>query len=246
MYKRQDQALRSADTGAGLQHINTIAGFDAVWEIDIFGKFRREFQAVRAETGAARAARYEVLTSVIGNVVRAYVDLRGFQVRAGILHHATDVLRESLRIVTIRYERGTVSYTHLTAKLIALLRQDLPKRFAELQFFFQPADIVDQVLNFGQPAPIDVRISGPDQDEAFALASTIARSLQRVAGVVDSHVFQVPNAPALTVDMDRTLATEIGVTQQEAANNVLVATNSSAQTSPNFWVDPRNLSLIHI
>ena len=127
-----------------------------------------------------------------------------------------------------------------TAKLIALLRQDLPKRFAELQFFFQPADIVDQVLNFGQPAPIDVRISGPDQDEAFALASTIARSLQRVAGVVDSHVFQVPNAPALTVDMDRTLATEIGVTQQEAANNVLVATNSSAQTSPNFWVDPRN------
>ena len=73
---RADQALRSADTGAGLQHINTIAGFDAVWEIDIFGKFRREFQAVRAETGAARAARYEVLTSVIGNVVRAYVDLR--------------------------------------------------------------------------------------------------------------------------------------------------------------------------
>ena len=56
-----------------------------------------------------------------------------------------------------------------TAKLIAMLRRELPKRFAELQFFFQPADIVDQVLNFGQPAPIDVRISGPDQDEAFAL-----------------------------------------------------------------------------
>jgi multidrug efflux pump subunit AcrB len=111
-----------------------------------------------------------------------------------------------------------------------MLRQELPRRFAELQFFFQPADIVDQVLNFGQPAPIDVRISGPDQDEAFALASKIARSLTGVAGVVDSHVFQVPNAPALTVDMDRTLATE----------NVLVATNSSAQTAPNFWVDPRN------
>jgi len=127
-----------------------------------------------------------------------------------------------------------------TAKLIARLRQELPKRFAELQFFFQPADIVDQVLNFGQPAPIDVRISGPDQEEAFELASKIARSLTGVAGVVDSHVFQVPNAPALTVDMDRTLATEIGVTQQEAAENVLVATNSSAQTAPNFWVDPRN------
>ncbi len=127
-----------------------------------------------------------------------------------------------------------------TAKLIAMLRRELPKRFAELQFFFQPADIVDQVLNFGQPAPIDVRVSGPDQNAAFALAAKIARALTRVAGVVDSHVFQVPNAPALTVNMDRALATEAGVTQQEAANAVLVATNSSAQTAPNFWVDPRN------
>ncbi len=128
-----------------------------------------------------------------------------------------------------------------TAKLIAMLRRELPKSFAELQFFFQPADIVDQVLNFGQPAPIDVRISGPDQEAAFALASQMARALTRVAGVVDAHVFQVPNAPALTVDMDRAMASEIGgVTQQEAANNVLVATNSSAQTAPNFWVDPRN------
>ena len=100
---RAAQALRSADDGAGLKQINTIVGFDAVWEIDLFGKFRREFQAVRAETDAARAARYEVLTSVIGNVVRAYVDLRGFQIRAGILHQASDVLRESLRIVNIRY-----------------------------------------------------------------------------------------------------------------------------------------------
>jgi multidrug efflux pump subunit AcrB len=127
-----------------------------------------------------------------------------------------------------------------TAQLIAMLRRELPKRFAELQFFFQPADIVDQVLNFGQPAPIDVRISGPDQEAAFSLAAELARALTRVPGVVDSHVFQVPNAPALTVDMDRALATETGLTQQEAANNVLVATNSSAQSAPNFWVDPRN------
>jgi multidrug efflux pump subunit AcrB len=127
-----------------------------------------------------------------------------------------------------------------TAQLIAKLRQALPAHFAQLQFFFQPADIVDQVLNFGQPAPIDVRVSGPDQTEAFTLAAKIARQLTKVPGVVDSHVFQVPNTPALTVDLDRALATQIGVSQQEAANNVLVATNSSAQTAPNFWVDPRN------
>src|SRR5579862_8830082 len=127
-----------------------------------------------------------------------------------------------------------------TAGLIARLRRELPKRFPELRFFFQPADIVDQVLNFGQPAPIDVRVSGPDQDAAFGVASEIARALVRVPGVVDSHVAQVPNAPALKVDLDRSLATLTGITQQEAANNVLVATNSSAQSAPNFWVDPRN------
>jgi multidrug efflux pump subunit AcrB len=127
-----------------------------------------------------------------------------------------------------------------TAELTARLRRELPQRFPELQFFFQAADIVDQVLNFGQPSPIDIRVSGPDQDEAFALATRLSRALEHVAGVVDSHVFQVPNAPALTVDLDRSLANQIGLTQQEAADNVLVATNSSAQTAPNFWVDPRN------
>jgi len=127
-----------------------------------------------------------------------------------------------------------------TADLVAALRRELPKRFPELQFFFQPADIVDQVLNFGQPAPIDVRVSGPDQGAAFAVATDVARALAGVPGVVDSHVFQVPNAPALTVEVDRTFATEAGLTQQEAATSVLVATNSSAQSAPNFWIDPRN------
>jgi NodT family efflux transporter outer membrane factor (OMF) lipoprotein len=103
---RAEQGLVSADNGTGLQHINTLTGFDAIWELDLFGKFRREFEAARDDTQAARAARYDVLTAVVADVVRAYVDLRGFQVRAGILHKASDVLRESLRLVNIRYERG--------------------------------------------------------------------------------------------------------------------------------------------
>ncbi len=81
---RAQQGLVSADNTNGLQQINSIAGFDAVWELDLFGKFRREFQAARADTEAARAARYDVLTSVVADVVRAYIDLRGFQMRAGI------------------------------------------------------------------------------------------------------------------------------------------------------------------
>jgi multidrug efflux pump subunit AcrB len=127
-----------------------------------------------------------------------------------------------------------------TADLTARLRQELPRRFPQLQFFFQPADIVDQVLNFGQPAPIDIRVSGKDSESTYALASRLAHTIKSVPGVVDSHVFQVPDAPAMTVDVDRAFATQVGATQQETANNVLVATNSSGQTSPNFWVDPRN------
>jgi NodT family efflux transporter outer membrane factor (OMF) lipoprotein len=103
---RAEQALTSADDTSGLQHINAIGGFDAVWELDIFGKYRREIEAARDDMQAAAAARNVVLTSVVADVVRAYVDLRGFQTQVGILRKASDVLRESLRIVTIRYQRG--------------------------------------------------------------------------------------------------------------------------------------------
>ena len=83
-----------------------------------------------------------------------------------------------------------------TAELVAELRRELPQRFPELQFFFQPADIVDQVLNFGQPAPIDIRVSGPNSDaDLCAGRPKLARDLQRVPGIVDAHVFQVPDAP---------------------------------------------------
>ena len=124
---RAEQELVSADNTSGLTHINTIVGFDAVWELDLFGKFRSEFEAARADTEAARAARYDVLTSVVADVVRAYIDLRGFQVRAGILHKASDVLRESLRIVSIRYERG------ITNELdVALATRELATLEAEI------------------------------------------------------------------------------------------------------------------
>jgi multidrug efflux pump subunit AcrB len=127
-----------------------------------------------------------------------------------------------------------------TAELTAMLRRELPRRFPQLQFFFQPADIVDQVLNFGEPAPIDVRVAGSDADATYAVASSFARKLAGIPGVVDSHVYQVPNAPSLTVDVNRAQASQLGTSQRQASENVLVTTNSSAQSAPNFWVDPRN------
>jgi multidrug efflux pump subunit AcrB len=127
-----------------------------------------------------------------------------------------------------------------TPRHVADLRRELPKRFPEMQFFFQPADIVNQVLNFGQPAPIDIRVTGPDNAKAFDLADKIRSDIKNIPGVVDSHVFQVPNAPSMRIDVDRTFAQHMKLTQENAADSLLVALNSSAQTSPNFWLDPRN------
>ena len=127
-----------------------------------------------------------------------------------------------------------------TPQHMADLRRELPKRFPQLQFFFQPADIVNQVLNFGQPAPIDIRVSGPKDEDAYASATKLAHDLNSIPGVVDSHVFQVPDAPALTVDVDREMAREVGLGQQIIASDMLVSLNNSLQVSPNFWLNPRN------
>jgi multidrug efflux pump subunit AcrB len=126
-----------------------------------------------------------------------------------------------------------------TAAHVAALRRELPKRFPDCTFFFQAADIVNQVLNFGQPSPVDVRVVGSDPTKTFALANKIAHDLGRVAGVVDSHVYQVPDVPGLHIEVDRTIAQQVGLTQSKAADSVLVALNSSIQIGPNFWVNPK-------
>ena len=127
-----------------------------------------------------------------------------------------------------------------TAAHMAAIRRDLPHEFPQMQFFFQPADIVSQVLNFGRPAPIDLRVSGPSGAKDYALSQKLVADLKEIPGVVDSHVFQVPDAPELNVDVDRTLAQEVGVNQRTAASSLLVTLNNSAQTAPNFWLNPSN------
>jgi multidrug efflux pump subunit AcrB len=127
-----------------------------------------------------------------------------------------------------------------TAAHIADLRRQLPGDFPGLQFFFQPADIVNQVLNFGQPAPIDIRVTGPKLEKDNELAQKLTRDIASVPGIVDAHIFQVLNAPALRVNVDRTIAREVGMDQSQVAGNLLVTLNSSAQVAPNFWLNPAN------
>jgi NodT family efflux transporter outer membrane factor (OMF) lipoprotein len=111
---RAAQGLRSADTSSGLQHINVLAGFDSVWEIDLFGKYRREIQAARADYQARVAERNAVLVAVIADVVRAYVDLRGLQTRAAVLQSAQDVLTQSAHIAHERFDHGITNELDVT------------------------------------------------------------------------------------------------------------------------------------
>jgi NodT family efflux transporter outer membrane factor (OMF) lipoprotein len=126
---RAPQSQISAVNTTGVQHINEVGGFDAIWELDIFGKYRREIEAARYDTQATRAARNSVLVSVIADVARAYVDLRGLQVRAKVLSAAIEAMTESLRIVRIRYERGITNeldVTLATRELAVLEAQAAP------------------------------------------------------------------------------------------------------------------------
>jgi multidrug efflux pump subunit AcrB len=121
-----------------------------------------------------------------------------------------------------------------------LLRKKLPEQFPGVQFFFQPADIVTQILNFGSPAPIDVQIVGLNQAANYAVAVKLANQIRHIPGAVDVHVQQAFDSPTLYMDIDRTRAQYVGLQARDIANNVLVSLSSSFQTSPNFWLDPKN------
>ena len=126
-----------------------------------------------------------------------------------------------------------------TADIIEGLRRRLPQQFPELTFFFQPADITSQILNFGLPAPIDIQVTGRDPAN-FALAEQIAARVRRIPGAADTHIHQVVDMPELRVNVNRERAQAFGMTQRDVANNLLISLASSGQTFPNYWLDPKN------
>lgn len=127
-----------------------------------------------------------------------------------------------------------------TAKYLAELRERLPKENPGLSFYFQPADIVGQILNFGLPAPIDIQIAGPAQKPNYELAREIAGRVKGVPGTADVHVHQILNGPELRVNVDRTRAEQLGLTQRDVANNLLISLSSSGQSAPSFYLNPQN------
>jgi len=137
-------------------------------------------------------------------------------------------------LVSLKESGKTFSY-------VKQLRKTLKARFPDYTFFFTPADIVTQILNFGLPAAVDIQISGPLKNATAndKIAQQIAQRVALVPGAVDVNVHQVTNAPELLVNVDRTKAEEVGLTQSSVANSLLTSISSSGQGTLNYWLDPK-------
>jgi multidrug efflux pump subunit AcrB len=127
-----------------------------------------------------------------------------------------------------------------TAKYIQKLRQVLPAAFPDAIFYFQPADMVTQILNFGIPAQIDVRTVGYDRANNLRIARELKQKMAGIPGLADVHLQQEVNAPELFAQIDRARATQFGLTANSIALNLNTSLSSSEQVSPNFWTDPAN------
>jgi multidrug efflux pump subunit AcrB len=127
-----------------------------------------------------------------------------------------------------------------TPKYVRALREELTARFAGTTFSFLPADIISQILNFGAPAPIDLQVRGPKIETDYAYAELLLRRLRHVPGLVDARIQQSLGGPAFDVDVDRTRAETVGVTERDVTNSLVVNLAGSSQVAPTYWLNPDN------
>jgi CzcA family heavy metal efflux pump len=127
-----------------------------------------------------------------------------------------------------------------TADFVKTLRERLPHQFPGADFAFLPADIISQILNFGAPAPIDLQVAGPDPEQNRAYANELLARLRHVPGVADARLQQGVTYPALAVNVDRTRADRLGITEKDVTTSLSTTLAGSSQTAPAFWLNPRN------
>ena len=125
-----------------------------------------------------------------------------------------------------------------TQQWMRILRQDLAEKFPQETFFFEPADITNQTLNFGVPAPLDVQVRGKDAEATHQIASELQQQIKNVPGAVDVFVQQVVDSPEIEIDVDRLKAQELALTEKDVVDNTLLGLSGSGQVAPNFWLDP--------
>ena len=169
------------------------------------------------------------ITTVLDNIGLPYSGINTSYSNSGTIGTSDAEILVSLS----KDHRPTEQYVHE-------LRESLPRKFPGVEFFFQPADIVSQILNFGLPAPVDIQLVGADYRDNYFTAEQIANRIRHIPGAVDVHVQQMMDLPTLHLDVDRVRAQQVGISERDVAQNLLVSLSSSFQTTPSFWLNPKN------
>ena len=260
-FNRGFERLRMAYQGLlswALDHravtIAVLLGF-ALGSLALFPRIGQDFfpsvdaGQIRLHVRAPAGTRIEETERIFGQVEDAIREVVPDSERAMILDNMG--LTQSFTIMAY-VDNGTVSNAdgellvalkpehRPTADYVARLRAELPRRFPQCTFFFEPADITSQILNFGLPAPIDVQVVGVNRDGNVAVAQKLRKEIAKVPGIADVHLHQMTDRPDLHLNVDRIMASEVGLTQQDVSGSVLVSLSSTTQVSPNFWVNPDN------
>jgi multidrug efflux pump subunit AcrB len=208
------------------------------------GQFRLH---LRAKTGT-RIEETARLTDQVERAIRARIptsELGGILDNIGLPTSGINLSYSNSGVIGSADAEVLVSLqaTHRpTAEYVGQLRDALPKSFPGTTFFFQPADIVSQILNFGLPSPIDIQVVGRDLPHDFALAARMAAQIRAVPGAVDVHVHQLLDQPRIQLNVDRVRTGQVGLTERDVASNALVSLSSSFQTSPNFWLSQNGVT----
>ncbi|SHJ75633.1 Multidrug efflux pump subunit AcrB [Bradyrhizobium lablabi] len=127
-----------------------------------------------------------------------------------------------------------------TSEYVQAMREQLPRAFPGMTFAFLPADIVSQILNFGAPAPIDLQVRGADVNANFAYANRLLSRIRKIPGIADARIQQSPNNPSFNIDVDRTRAQYVGLTERDVTNSLVVNLAGSSQVAPTYYLNPDN------
>ena len=199
---------------------------------------------VRAPIGTRLEDTEQLLMKVEGRIreiippdeVDTINDLEGLPTSFNLAYVPTDNVGDMDAEVLIALN----PHHHPTEGYMQKIREQLPREFPGSSFYFQSADIVSQVLNFGVPSPVDIQVEGPNLDQSYEIARKLKDEISTVPGAVDVHVKQAIRYPALRVNVDREKAAELGLTEQSVANSMLISLSSSALIAPSYFLNPAN------
>src|SRR5262252_1136997 len=210
----------AVDTGSILMHVRTQIGTRIEESANQFAELQKAIRKI------IPPAEIETMADNIGMPVSGI----------NMTYNNTGVIGPQDGDIQIKLREGH----RPTADYVRALREQLPRAFPGMTFAFLPADIVSQILNFGAPAPIDLQVRGANLAANFAYANALLSRIRRIPGIADARIQQSPNSPTFNIEVDRTRAQYVGLTERDVTNSLVVNLAGSSQVAPTYYLNPDN------